>query len=215
MDLSYILSSGKLISTRFGVFSESEFYKTEVLRKTEFLASDVSMAERIYCFHHNITKQHLCKICGSKCNFCSFKKGYFEYCSTKCSRAAIALEQKKFRDTHFGKTKGQFESTENTKKSIESMNVESIINEDGSILSYANRRWSVGNVYEKTGFQHLHTSKPNYFYFDPKTNVLESRLKYQKHKLNDDQDKTESDIMFERGYRKIWDCGNEVYYLHK
>jgi hypothetical protein len=36
-----------------------------------------------------------------------------------------------------------------------------------SLISYANRRWSIENFYFKTGFQFSHISEPNYFYFLP------------------------------------------------
>lgn len=80
----------------------------------------------------------------------------------------------------------------------------------GSIVSYANKRWSIGNVYKKNGFELLNESSPNYWYLDEKMN-FHSRLEFQRHKLNDLSDRSESEIMFDRGYRRIWDCGNLVY----
>lgn len=85
------------------------------------------------------------------------------------------------------------------------------------ILSYANRRWAYkDNVYPKLGFELDSITPPNYFYFLPKDECeLESRVKYQKHKLKNypeySDDLTETEIMFKRGYRKIYDCGNYVY----
>jgi hypothetical protein len=83
-------------------------------------------------------------------------------------------------------------------------------NECGSLVSYANRRWSLGNVYKTGNFELINVSKPNYFYFKDK-GELESRLKFQKHKLDRSLGSTESEIMFNSGYRRIWDCGNLVY----
>ena len=88
-----------------------------------------------------------------------------------------------------------------------------------SIISYANRRWSQGDLYEKLGFEYTHSTKPNYFYFhgkDGDSAVLESRVKYQKHKLKDkletfDPNLSETENMYNNGYRKIFDCGNKVY----
>lgn len=85
-----------------------------------------------------------------------------------------------------------------------------------SIVSYANRRWSTGNLYNQLGFDLSHISKPNYFYFKGNDGILESRVKYQKHKLskvleNFDPNKTESENMYENNYRKIYDSGNLVY----
>ena len=83
-----------------------------------------------------------------------------------------------------------------------------------SIISYANLRFSNGNIYKKLGFNCIGTSKPNYFYF--KNGVLESRNKFQKHKLKGiletfDEQKTEEENMFDNGYLKIFDCGNLIF----
>ena len=86
-----------------------------------------------------------------------------------------------------------------------------------SIISYANRRFSNGSIYETLGFKKIGTSGPNYFYFKD-SSVLESRNKYQKHKLKSllpefDENLSESENMFKNGYRRIYDCGNLVYEL--
>ena len=86
-----------------------------------------------------------------------------------------------------------------------------------SIVSYANRRWSTGNLYEKLGFEFVKNTKPNYFYFKGGDNSkLLSREQFQKHKLKDklvnfDPRLTETQNMYNNGYRKIYDCGNKVY----
>ena len=83
------------------------------------------------------------------------------------------------------------------------------------IITYADRRWSVGNMYEKCRFKLDHISKPNYWYTDGR--IREYRYKYRKQKLKVmfpdlyDENKTEKEIMSEAGYYKIWDCGNLVY----
>jgi len=85
-----------------------------------------------------------------------------------------------------------------------------------SLISYANRRWSMGNFYIKSGFTFKEDTVPNYFYFHPKENILWSRNKFQKHKLssileNFNKDDTETINMYNNGYRKIYDCGNKVF----
>lgn len=85
-----------------------------------------------------------------------------------------------------------------------------------SIVSYANRRWSQGRVYETLGFERCSVSVPGYFYFKPTTQKLESRTRYQKHKLEGllpefNPELTEQQNMIENGYRLIYDCGNIVY----
>ena len=86
-----------------------------------------------------------------------------------------------------------------------------------SIVSYANRRWSAGSLYETLGFEFLHNSAPNYFYFrGDDSSELHSRVKFQKHKLKGkldvfDPNLTETQNMYNNGYRKIFDSGNKVY----
>ena len=89
-----------------------------------------------------------------------------------------------------------------------------------SVISYANLRFSNGSIYEKLGFTKIGQSNPNYFYFKD-SNILESRNKFQKHKLEKlhyngilqcfDPTKSESENMLNNGYRRIFDCGNLVY----
>lgn len=83
------------------------------------------------------------------------------------------------------------------------------------IVSYANRRWSDGNLYLKTDFEMLEVTPPNYYYVNE--GKLESRIKYQKHKLKEmkfyDDNLTESEIMTLNGFRKIYDCGNLKFIL--
>ena len=90
----------------------------------------------------------------------------------------------------------------------------------GSIISYADKRRSRGGLYKALGFTLSHKSEPNYFYFGNNSMKLESRIKYQKHKLEKVLDKfdselTESENMYANGYRKVYDCGNQVWVLSK
>lgn len=89
----------------------------------------------------------------------------------------------------------------------------------GSIISYANKRWSNGNLYKKLGFKLLNETKPNYFYFLPNENILYNRISFQKHKLKSklkiyDENLTETENMYNNNYRKIYDCGNYVFILN-
>jgi hypothetical protein len=80
------------------------------------------------------------------------------------------------------------------------------------IISYADRRWSQGGLYEKLGFEFIHNSKPNYWYIIG-TN-REYRFKFRKDVLvkeGFDIHKSEREIMLERGIYRIYDCGNKVY----
>lgn len=88
-----------------------------------------------------------------------------------------------------------------------------------SILTFADRRYSQGNIYDKNGFKFMYNTEPNYWYFNPnKTKLIRyHRFKFRKDVLikeGFDKDKTEREIMSERGFLKIYDCGNKKYELN-
>lgn len=86
----------------------------------------------------------------------------------------------------------------------------------GSIISYADKRWSNGNLYKTLGFTEINESEPSYYYC--KGDVRYSRVKFQKHKLKDilsvfDENLSEKENMERNGYVRVWDCGNKVFVL--
>jgi hypothetical protein len=89
------------------------------------------------------------------------------------------------------------------------------------VETYADIRWSGFNhketVYYKNGFTFLHTTKPNYWYLNFSTNSQRlHRYNFRKDVLvkeGFDKNKTESQIMFERGFDRIWDCGSMKFEL--
>lgn len=79
------------------------------------------------------------------------------------------------------------------------------------VMTYANRCYSNGNVYDKLGFELIKITKPNYKYF--KSGKMFSRQQFQKNKLKNkisvfDPNLSESQNMFNNKFRRIWDCGN-------
>jgi very-short-patch-repair endonuclease len=85
-------------------------------------------------------------------------------------------------------------------------------NSPKKIISYCDRRWSNGEFYEKIGFNTDHVTKPNYWY--TKNGFRENRFKYRKDilvKEGYDTNKTESSIMKDRGFLRIYDCGSYKY----
>lgn len=88
-----------------------------------------------------------------------------------------------------------------------------------SIVTYANRRFSIGNVYEVAGLKNKGYSAPSYWYWKPTEplalhNKRMFRRKALEKKLNRfDPSKSERRNMFDHGYRRIWDCGTIVYTL--
>lgn len=86
------------------------------------------------------------------------------------------------------------------------------INHPKNIISYADIRWSNGDIYEKLGFNKIRISNPNYFYIVNKKR--ENRFKYRKDVLvkeGYDINLTELEIMEKKGINRIYDCGNLVY----
>lgn len=87
-------------------------------------------------------------------------------------------------------------------------------NYEGDVVSYANRRWSEGGVYEKLGFSLVSKTEPSYYY--SKDGELSHRSSFMKHKLSsvlDDfnQEMSEVENMYKNGYSRIWDCGQYTY----
>lgn len=86
-----------------------------------------------------------------------------------------------------------------------------------SLVSYADRRWSIGKMYKAIGFKLDHISAPDYWYFNSYADpILKSRMQFQKHKLKDflkdfDEKKTEVENMKMNGFHRIFDCGNLVF----
>ena len=85
-----------------------------------------------------------------------------------------------------------------------------------SIISYCDISKFSGTSYTRLGFNNIGRSIPNYWYF--KSGKVLSRAATQKHKLkaileNFDETLSESENMFVNGWRRYWNCGNDVYLL--
>ena len=80
-----------------------------------------------------------------------------------------------------------------------------------SILTFADRRYSNGNLYKQLCFNFIENTKPNYWYFKKNEMIRYYRFKFRKDilvKEGYDKNKTEKEIMIDRGYLRIYDCGN-------
>lgn len=80
------------------------------------------------------------------------------------------------------------------------------------VISYASRDWSIGGLYENLEMVFKGYTSPGYFYV--KSKIKYTRFNFQKHKLVEqgaDPSKTEYEIMLEKGYYRVWDCGNLRY----
>lgn len=86
---------------------------------------------------------------------------------------------------------------------------------EGTLISYADLRWSTGSVYESLGFERTRVTQPDYWYFMDNTTMVH-RSAFQKHTLADkldvfDPELTEQENMIANGFNIIYDCGNAVY----
>jgi len=86
------------------------------------------------------------------------------------------------------------------------------------LISYADRRWSIGGVYNKLGFIFIKNTPPNYWYFYNKKadKPLYHRYKFAKHTLdkqliNFDPNLTEWENMKNNHYDRIWDSGSMLF----
>jgi len=86
-----------------------------------------------------------------------------------------------------------------------------------SILTFADRRYSNGKLYQRLGFKFIKKTKPNYWYFKKNKLIRYHRFNFRKDilvKKGYDSNKTEKQIMTENGYYYIYDCGNKKYVLN-
>ncbi len=90
---------------------------------------------------------------------------------------------------------------------------------NASVVSYADIRYSYGNLYRQLGFDFVRRTPPNYMY--TQGNGAVSRYQAQKHKLSAllgdqfDPNLSEAENMKLAGYFKVFDCGNLVYSFHQ
>jgi len=81
-----------------------------------------------------------------------------------------------------------------------------------NVISYASCDISNGNLYEKLGFKYCKYTGVNYWWV--KNGIKYHRSNFMKHKLIKDganYNKTENEIMIEKGYNKIYGTGNLKY----
>lgn len=89
------------------------------------------------------------------------------------------------------------------------------------IITYADSRWSgivpENTIYYKSGFEFVHQTRLNYWYVNTKDFLHRyHRFTFRKDVLVKEGfsiDKTEWEIMQEKGYDRIWDCGSMKFEL--
>ncbi len=82
------------------------------------------------------------------------------------------------------------------------------------IITYADRSWSQGNLYEKLGFKFISKTEPNYYYIID--GIRHHRFNYRKNKLvkeGFDSSKTEHQIMLDQNIYRVYDSGSLKFIL--
>lgn len=86
-----------------------------------------------------------------------------------------------------------------------------------SVYSYCNLTTGSGGVYEALGFELVGESEPNYKWVDKRGKNVLTRESTMKHKLveqGSDPNMTEKQIMESRGFKQIFDSGNQIWYYN-
>lgn len=81
------------------------------------------------------------------------------------------------------------------------------------IITYSDKRYFTGKLYESIGFTRLEDSPPGYWYFSKSKYYRQHRFGFKKSTLKQrlnifDSNLTEYQNMVNNGYFRIWDCGN-------
>lgn len=85
------------------------------------------------------------------------------------------------------------------------------------LYSYSNNQYSVGKLYNILGFTLENEYKAGYWYYSPINKRSYHRSNYTKYKLvaaGFDKTQTEREIMYNRGFLRLWDCGTRTWVLN-
>jgi hypothetical protein len=85
------------------------------------------------------------------------------------------------------------------------------------IISFADKRWSIGNLYVKLGFVIVRINKPDYWYCKSTKRIHKSFFRKEKlsKKINIVGEFKEWDVVSQLGYNRIWDCGKITFQWKK
>jgi hypothetical protein len=79
--------------------------------------------------------------------------------------------------------------------------------EFGPFTTFIDLRMSNGEAWLENGWSIINTSKPDYFYYDPREHEVISKQSRQKKKIGTPKEMTESEHAKNDGLHKIYDCG--------
>lgn len=87
-----------------------------------------------------------------------------------------------------------------------------------SIITYADRSYSLGNLYAKNGFDLLKKNNPSFCYLDKKNGVLINRMNATKRILSkkaENHTMSESELAVSLGLVRVWNCGTLTFVWKK
>ena len=87
----YTIKKGSLLTEHYIKKHYNEFYKYLM----ENYPPDIPFNEKIYWFYNDIKEYPKCKHCGARVNFKGLSKGYYDFCSVKCSNNSQQTKDKK------------------------------------------------------------------------------------------------------------------------
>ena len=108
-----------------------DFYKYLI----ETYPSDISFSEKLYWYYHDIKDYPICPICGNRVNFKKLSKGYFQFCSLKCSNNSPEVQKRKTKTAI-----EKYGSVENAYKKRQEKTKETIIEKYGSVENAYKKR---------------------------------------------------------------------------
>lgn len=86
------------------------------------------------------------------------------------------------------------------------------------LISYADSRWSRGNLYESLGFEFAGRTPPSFWFFAANSLKRIHRSALMKHRLvkcEEDKQLTGWELAQREGFNRIWDCGTTKWILAK
>lgn len=83
------------------------------------------------------------------------------------------------------------------------------------IVSFSDKRWSNGGLYEKLGFDYVVDVKPSYWYIQQTTRFHKFNFRKNRKKMDGlDKTKTEHELMLDKKIYRIYDCGLKKWELN-
>jgi hypothetical protein len=194
--------------TLIHIFSDTWQYKKEIVKS--ILNSKLGISDKIYARKCKIvTPLNMDKISFLENNHIQGKDQSTIYYGLEYEKELVAVMT--FRKSRYNKSYTWELSRFATKKFITIVGGFSKLlshfrkSYSGSIISYADRSISEGNVYQVNGFTLLKVNRPAYTY--TKYDKRLHRAGFMKKKIAPNDPRPEHEIMLERGYAQVYDCG--------